>query len=231
MEIKILASGSSGNAYYVSDETSLLLEAGIPFRLIQQGLNFKVSQLAGCLISHEHQDHAKAVKDMMRAGVDCFMSKGTAEALALTGHRVHIIEALRQFKIGTWKILPFRAVHDAAEPLGFLMANQTGAKLLYATDTEYIAHRFTDLTHILVECNYSMEIAREKLAVGELDRTLRHRILKSHLALETIMDFLKENDKIKVESKYLLHLSDSNSNAELFKRKIQELTGKIVKIA
>ena len=150
---------------------------------------------------------------MMRAGVDCYLSKGTAEALALTGHRVRIIEALSQFSIGTWKILPFRAVHDAAEPLGFLMANQTGAKLLYATDTEYIAHRFTGLTHILVECNYSMEIAREKLAAGELDRTLRHRILKSHLALETLMDFLKANDMSKVEEIWLLHLSDSNSDA------------------
>ena len=163
--------------------------------------------------------------------MDCFMSKGTAEALALTGHRVRIIEALRQFKIGTWAILPFRAVHDAAEPLGFLMANQAGVRLLYATDTEYIPHRFKNLTHILVECNYSMEIAHEKLAAGELDRTLRHRILRSHLALETLMDFLKANDMSKVEEIWLLHLSDSNSDAQGFKRKVQELTGKVVKIA
>ena len=54
MEIRVLASGSSGNAYYVGGESPLLLEAGIPFRRIQQGLNFKVGELVGCLISHEH---------------------------------------------------------------------------------------------------------------------------------------------------------------------------------
>ena len=68
MDIKILASGSSGNAYYVDGEMPLLLEAGIPFRAIQQKLNFKISQLAGCLVSHEHMDHIRAAKDLLRAG-------------------------------------------------------------------------------------------------------------------------------------------------------------------
>ncbi len=55
VEIKVLASGSSGNAYYVSDsKTPLLLEAGIPFTKIQQGLSFKTSGVVGCLISHCH---------------------------------------------------------------------------------------------------------------------------------------------------------------------------------
>jgi len=55
MEIKVLASGSSGNAYFVSDgKTPLLLEAGIPFKEIQRGLNFRLQELVGCLISHEH---------------------------------------------------------------------------------------------------------------------------------------------------------------------------------
>ena len=76
-----------------------------------------------------------------------------------------------------------------------------------------------------------MEIARENQATGELDRMLRYRILKSHLALETLLDFLRANDTSKVEIIYLLHLSDVNSDAELFKRKVQELTGKVVKIA
>jgi len=227
MDIRVLASGSSGNAYYVGGKTPLLLEAGIPFRLIQQGLNFEVSQLAGVLVSHEHMDHAKAANDVMRSGVDCYMSQGTAEALSLSGHRVHIIKARNQFQIGAWTIMPFETIHDAAEPLGFLMA-QGKVKILFAIDTEYIPYRFPGLTHILIGVNYSMEIVKSRLKSGELNSGLWRRIIKSHMSLETLLDFLKANDLSQVRQIYLLHLSDNNSDAKLFKLKVQEVTGKEV---
>ena len=230
MDIKILASSSAGNAYYVDGEKPLLLEAGIPFRAIQQKLNFQTSQIVGCLISHEHMDHARAAKELLRAGIDCYMTKGTADALAITGHRVHIIESQCQFKIGNWAILPFGTIHDAAEPVGFLLANQ-GFKLLYATDTEYIPYRFKGLSHLLIECNYSMEIVRRLKATGELDRELWRRIINSHMSLETLVDFLKANDLSQVKEIWLLHLSDNNSDAALFKQTVQETTGKMVQVA
>ena len=225
MNIRVLASGSSGNAYVVSDgKTPLLLEAGIPFRLIQQGLNFKVSRIAGCLISHEHQDHARAAPDIMKAGIDCYMSRGTAEVLRLSGHRLHIIEALTQFRIGTWAIKPFQMHHSAAEPLGFLMANQSHEKLLFVTDTAYIAHRFEGLTHIMVEANYSAPLLKANTDSSEL----RQSIIQDHMSLETLLDMLRANDLSMVEEIYLLHLSDNNADADLFKRRVQEITGKPV---
>ena len=55
IDVRVLASGSSGNCYLVDDgSTKLLLEAGIPFKRIQQRLDWKTSELAGVLISHEH---------------------------------------------------------------------------------------------------------------------------------------------------------------------------------
>ena len=45
MLINPIASGSSGNAYYISDgQSSLLLDAGIPLAQIQAGCGYKVSQ-------------------------------------------------------------------------------------------------------------------------------------------------------------------------------------------
>src|SRR5690606_36348279 len=134
------------------------------------------------------------VQDMMKAGIDCYMSAGTAEALGISGHRLHIIKAKQQFRIGTWKILPFETQHDAAEPLGFLLANKTGEKLLYATDTYYIRYRFRGLTHIAVECNYSMDILRANIEAGLVEPALNKRILKSHFSLENVKNFLKAND-------------------------------------
>ena len=159
------------------------------------------------------------------------MSQGTAEALGLSGHRLHIIKAKQQFRIGTWTILPFETQHDAAEPLGFLLANQYGEKLLYATDTYYIRYRFRGLTHIMIETNYSMDILKRNVEAGLVEPALKTRILKSHFSLENVKKFLQANDLSKVQEIWLLHLSDNNSDAESFKREIQELAGKPTYIA
>jgi len=232
IDVLVLASSSKGNCYRITDgSTPLLLEAGIQFKEIQKRLNFRISDMAGCLISHEHKDHSKAVPDMMKAGVNCYMSQGTVESLGIDGHRIHVIKAKQQFQLGTWTILPFETQHDAAEPLGFLMVNQGGDKLLYATDTYYIRYRFAGLTHVMIECNYSLDILRANVAAGLVEPALKNRILKSHFSLEHVKDFLKANDLSKVREIWLLHLSDGNSDAERFKREIQELTGKPVYVA
>jgi phosphoribosyl 1,2-cyclic phosphodiesterase len=229
VEFTPFASGSSGNCYRITDgRTPLLLECGIGWKEIQRGLNFRTSQLAGCLVSHEHQDHSKAVQDMMKAGIDCYMSRGTAEALEVSGHRLHIIKAKQQFKIGSWTILPFETQHDAKEPLGFLLANKTGDKLLYATDTYYLKYKFRGLTHILVECNYALDILQKNVATGLVPAAVKYRVLRSHFSLENVKDFLRANDLSKVREIHLLHLSDNNSDAERFKREIQEISGKPV---
>ena len=227
-----LASGSSGNCYRVSDgRTPLLLECGIPYKEIQKNLKFRVSEIAGCLVTHEHQDHCKAVRDLMKAGIDCYMSHGTAEALKVSGHRLHIIEARQQFRLGTWTILPFETQHDAQEPVGFLLANQEGEKLLYATDTYYIRYKFHGLTQIMVECNYAADILKRNVEAGAVPKELKGRILKSHFSLENVKEFLKANDLSKVQEIWLLHMSDNNSDSERFKREVMELTGKPVYIA
>lgn len=229
IEIVPLASGSRGNCYWLTDgRTPLLLEAGIAYKEIQKGLNFQVSQIAGCLVSHEHQDHCKAVQDIMKAGIDCYMSMGTADAIGVHGHRVKNIKSKEQFVLNSWIILPFEVQHDAEEPLGFLMANSAGEKLLYATDTYYLRYKFRGLTHILVECNYALDILQKNVAAGLVPAAVKDRVLRSHFSLENVKEFLKANDLSKVREIWLLHLSDDNSDADRFKREIQEFTGKMV---
>lgn len=231
IEIVPLASGSQGNCYHITDgSTPLLLECGIPFREIQKGLHFRVSEVAVCLVSHEHKDHSKAVRDVMKAGIDCYMSQGTAEALRVSGHRVHIVKAKQQFRFGTWTILPFDTVHDAAEPLGFLLASGK-EKLLFATDTSYIRYRFKGLTHIMIEANYQREILEHGVEEGLVPVVVRNRIRRSHFDLNHLKDFFKANDLSNLQEVWLLHLSDGNADEEQFKREIQEIAGKPVYVA
>ncbi|MFC0271100.1 MBL fold metallo-hydrolase [Metabacillus herbersteinensis] len=229
IKITALASSSKGNCYRVTDgHTPLLLECGINYREIQKGLNFQMSEVAACLVTHEHGDHCKSIKDVLKAGIDCYMSAGTAGAINIQHHRIKTVESKKQFKVGTWTILPFDVQHDVSEPLGFLLANEAGEKLLFATDTYYIRYKFKGLTHVLVECNYSMEILNENIISGSIPAVMKKRLMKSHFSLENVKEFLKENDLSNVQEIWLLHLSDSNSNADLFKKEIMELTGKVV---
>jgi phosphoribosyl 1,2-cyclic phosphodiesterase len=231
MEIQVLGSGSRGNCYrLVAGSSPLLLEAGLPWNEIQRLCGFKTSELAACLVSHEHQDHARAVSDLLKAGVDCYMSAGTAKALGLSGHRVHLVRALEGFRVGRWTIMPFDTVHDAEEPLGFLLASGEH-KLVYATDTAYVRYRFRGLTHIMLEANFSRDLLDENVRSGVVPVEMKVRLLKTHMSLDTAMEFLRANDLSRVEEIYLLHLSDGNSHAERFKREIQGLTGKPVYVA
>lgn len=232
IEIQPLGSSSAGNAYRVTDGmTHLLLEAGLRFKDIQRGCDYQMSSIAGCMITHEHGDHVKSAVEIMKAGIDIYCSQGTKDAAGLTGHRVITVESKKQFKLGTWMILPFDVQHDVSEPLGFLLMNAVGEKLLFATDTYYIRYQFSGLTHLLIECNFSMRILNDNVSSGRVRVGMKKRLIKSHMSLETMKEFLKANDLSKVQEIWLIHLSDTNSDAELFKREIQELTGKMVYVA
>lgn len=232
IDIKTLASSSAGNCYRITDGISpLLLEAGIPFKLIKQKLNFQTSTLAGCLISHSHNDHCRALPDVIKAGIDCYMSQETAVAIGVSGHRLKIAQEHQQFQVGTWTVLPFPTQHDCPGSMGFLLANQVGEKLLFATDTYYVRYRFNGLNVIMVECNYAADILAANVESGLVSVEQKNRLIQSHFSLEHVKEFLMANDLSQVREIHLLHLSGDNSDSARFKREIQELTGKSTIIA
>ena len=232
IQINSLASGSKGNCYHITDGSSpLLLECGLTLREIQRGIGFRINELQACLISHEHQDHCKSVKDLMKAGIDIYTSYGTADILKLNGHRVKKLEKGQVFYLGNWTGLAFEVQHDAKEPLGFLLGNKNGDKLLYATDTFYLKYKFRGLTHIMIECNHSLDILEENVRAGKIPIEVRKRLPKTHFSLDNCKEFLKANDLTKVKEIWLIHLSEQNSDPQLFKTEIQKLTGKPVYIA
>lgn len=228
----MLASSSLGNCYRVTDgSTPLLLEAGIPIKAIKRGLDYRLSEIQACLVSHSHGDHSKAVQDVLRAGVTCYMSKPTADALGATGHRVAILEPRVQVQIGSWTVLPFETQHDCPGSMGFLLANQAGERLLFLTDSYYVKYRFNALNYVMIECNYAADILKANVDAGLVSVEQKNRLIQSHFSLEHVKDFLRANDLSQVREIHLLHMSGDNSDAERFKREIQELTGKMVIVA
>ena len=233
MKLKILGSGSSGNCYILENKTSaLVLECGVPFKEIKQALNFNISKVAGALVSHEHQDHCKSIRDVMSAGINVYASDGTIAALGLAKeHRAYRLFNKTQKEIGEFSVLPFDVKHDCAEPMGFLIDHPETGHILFVTDSYYVPHTFKNLNNILVEANYCSKIVAERMANNNIHVKVRDRVIESHMSIDTCLGLLKANDLKAVNNIVLIHLSDSNSNAADFKKRVEEQTGKTVHIA
>ncbi|OZV12295.1 MBL fold metallo-hydrolase [Tissierella sp. P1] len=233
MKLKVLASGSKGNCYILETLAgTLILECGISWKEILLGLNYDISRVIGCLVSHEHKDHSRAIEDVMNAGIDVWTSQGTIEALGIKHYRLKPIKDKDRLLMGDMTILPFEVQHDAKEPLGFLIRNRpTGENLLFITDSYYSKYKFKDLKYIMVECNYIKETLDENIENGYIDQAMKPRLLQSHFSLENVKEFLKTNDLSQCREIVLLHLSDRNSDSEQMMREIREVTGITPKVA
>ena len=233
MKLHILGSNSKGNGSILEGKSqTLLLECGLPLKDVKEALNFDLSKVVGGLLSHLHGDHSKCASDFIKNGISLWANKETIDHITKRKYSsfVNIIEAEKQYTIGEFKVIPFSVKHDVP-CLGFLINHPESGNILFVTDTHYIPKRFKGLNQILIEANYEAEILDDNLWNGKIDNMRYQRVLRSHMSLETCVEALKANDLTGVQNIVLIHLSPQNSNAELFKNKVVEATGKNVHIA
>lgn len=231
MKLKIVGTGSKGNAYVFENEhEALLLEGGVKFREIKKALNFNLNKVVGMLVTHQHGDHAKDVRGAVNAGVDIYMLKETAEHLKISNHRINHIQHGSSFQLGNFKIRAFRLEHDVPS-IGFLIEHPETGRFCFITDTKYCEYRFPGLNNIIIEANYCDKILKQRLDAGEEPEFLYDRVIKSHMNLKTCKEFLMANDLKQVHNVVLIHLSDRNSHAEMFKSEVRDVTGKRVTVA
>lgn len=237
IDIKVIGSGSSGNCYLANiNGTQLLLECGLPFKTIQKALGYKTSDILACLITHEHIDHSKATKDVIKNGIDVYATKGTFDALNVKSHRA--IPFLKDKEdtycymfFNSLCILPFQAIHDAQEPVSFYIKDiHTKESLLFVTDTAYMPYKIPDVDVLMVECNYVKNVIDSNVKNDSLNINLRNRIVKNHMSLETLLKALKQANLSNLKKIYVLHLSDANSEEKMILEAIQKQTGVIVEI-
>jgi len=233
MKLKVIGSSSKGNSYLLgNNQEALILECGVKFDLIKQALDFDLNKVAGCLITHEHLDHAGSVKDVIYSGVDIYASKGTLEALKVVqSHRARILKEKVIYNIGSFRVLPFGVMHDATQPFGYFISHPDCGNVLFTTDTYYLPFTFKNLNNIIAEVNYDTEILNDNVLNGRIPQVVRNRVLSSHMSLDTFKGFLSANDLSQVNNIVMIHLSDGNSDAKKFIREVKDMTAKNVYVA
>ena len=201
-------------------DTRILLECGVSYKKLKQLCGFSTSDMAACLISHEHKDHSGCVKDLIAAGMLVYMSSGTAEALELEGAALDAAmctEHGKQVSVGSIDIVPFATFHDAKEPQGFLFRSRVdGDVLVFATDTVNLQYRFPGVNILAIEANYDKYI----LERSQRPEKVKKRIQNTHMEIDVLCDYLRSLDLSECREIYLLHLSDGTSHEGHFINKV-----------
>lgn len=223
-QLTVCGSGSSGNLYVIQNQDSgLVIEAGVAITELQRAVGFNTRKIAGCIISHEHSDHARFIEKYMEY-MKVYCSRGTMEGIKFRKMRRPIVlEPEKPCQIGIFKVTPFPVSHDANEPFGYLI-EFAGRKVMFATDTYMIEYQFEGLTHLMIEANYDAPILKKNLDRGIINKS-RMRAIKSHMSINTCIDTVMGFDLSKVMKIVLIHLSHDNADAKDFKRRMEAQTG------
>lgn len=234
--IRVLASGSSGNALFIRvGQTRLLVDAGISLRALEAGLAGVDEELGGLdalLLTHEHNDHVRGLERLLRKNppTTVVTTRGTREALDFEWPEATTwrpIEAGGGFGIGDVEFTVFETVHDAAEPIGFRL-DAPGFSLGFATDlgfwTDDVAEALMGCRVLMVESNYDAQMLQN----GPYPRFLKRRISssKGHLSNDQAGALLRRVAHDDLESVVLTHLSEKNNDPDLAVRQAVKSLGR-----
>lgn len=220
MILKVIGSGSTGNCYALCTETEILLiECGLRYSKIQEGINFEFEKIVGCLVTHEHKDHCFSAAILQRLGIKIYSSPGTCKEINCG------IGITTTTQVGGFTVTPFPIVHDAVEPYGFYIVHPETGPITFITDSMYCKTTFPKLKHLFIEANYIEESLMEND-----EQVLRNRVRENHMSIDTCLNYAYLH-KPTLENIVLLHLSERNSNEVEFKERMQKLIGCRVHLA
>lgn len=228
LQLCSLASGSSGNCYYVgSSSEGVLVDCGISARRIRKTLEdigVGIEAIKGILITHNHIDHISALTLLTkkyRLPVHC--TEGTWKGILRNRmtfdadpQMYRPLKTFEPLQIGNLKIEAFPVSHDAHDAVGFHF-RAAGRNLTIATDLGFIgdhaAHYLKISDAMVIESNYDEQM----LLNGNYPEQLKHRVHGSmgHMCNAHTAEFLADNYHNRLTHILLAHLSAENNTPEI----------------
>lgn len=228
MRFTSIASGSSGNCTYIgSDNTHILIDAGVSKKRIEEGLkslDLTLSDISAIFVTHEHTDHIAALHTILKKfDIPIYATGGTIQGIKASDKKAEMVNsrfvqvmADKEVMVGDMKINPMTISHDANEPCGYTVF-VGDKKIGVATDlgcyNDYTVDRLSDCDSLLLEANHDIRM----LQTGPYPYQLKARILgdKGHLCNEKSGELLSKLINNKLQGVFLGHLSKENNLPEL----------------
>ena len=234
MRFSVLASGSTGNAFYIeTDKTRLLVDAGLSGKQIDRlfsEIKIDPSTLSGILVTHEHSDHIKGLGIVARKyNLPIFANEKTWQAMDKSIGKLSLdqkfhFEANSVKTFGNLDVESFSVSHDAVDPM-FFTFHDGDKKVALVTDLGYVSERIKKTVEganaYIFEANHDVSM----LQMGRYPWSVKQRILgdSGHVSNEDCG--LALSDVIRNETKrvYLAHLSKDNNMKELARMSVDQV--------
>ena len=227
LNIHPLYSSSSGNMFHIeSKKTNILLDVGVSYKAINEGLkeiDKELSDISAVLITHEHIDHIKGLSLLCRKNnIPIYACGKTASYLKNMLNEKNIpaditkITYGQTFKINDLQITPFETSHDAVCPCGYNIQGDN-CNLTYATDLGYVSDEVFEYLkladYIVLEANYDTTM----LDFGRYPYPLKHRIksITGHLSNDDTASTVARLAKLGKDDFLFAHLSQNNNNPDI----------------
>ena len=218
MKLIVINSNSAGNAYALdTGKEILLLESGCKMADVKRAIDFRISDVVGCLVTHEHGDHAKYSVEYAKFGVNVYGPQDIAGKKQFPYDKYHVLKPSRTVDIGNFSVVPFLNFHDC-EIYGYLIFHWGMGTFLFSTDSYKIGATIKCLDHFLIEANYEDAMLKENVRNGSISKAQSDRIMLSHMSLEYCINYLRDCEAEKsAKTITLCHLSERNSDPKLFR--------------
>lgn len=216
MILRTIATGSTGNCHALISNSGeiLLLDLGVSINEIKKGIDFKISDVCGAVVTHCHKDHSKSVTNFERMGIPVFTPYISREPMEI-GKEF----AIKAFDLTTADGRFTHTNSDGSECpcYGFLITHKEMGRLLYITDCEVIKWRFKEIDHILLGVNYDKEM------VDRSNPAKNNHVFRGHLSIDTACGFVKANYSDCLQNVIMCHLSSKNADSDSFIEKMKRV--------
>lgn len=234
MRFSVLASGSTGNAFYIeSEKERLLVDAGLSGKKLDQlfaKIDRNPKDLTGILVTHEHSDHIKGLGIFARKyQLPIYANEKTWKAMdgqigKISADQKFIFRMGEVKTFGDLDVESFGVSHDAAEPM-FYVFHHEGKKVALVTDLGYVSERIKKTVEAadayIFEANHDVEMLR----MGRYPWNVKRRILgdSGHVSNEDCGLALSEVIDNNTKRVYLAHLSLDNNMKELARMSVDNI--------
>lgn len=230
----VLASGSTGNAFYIESGTEkLLVDAGLSGKQIDRLLGevcVDPATLTGILVTHEHSDHIKGLGIVARKyNLPIYANEKTWKAMEHSIGKITLdqkfhfdMETVKTF--GDMEIESFGVSHDAADPMFYVFRHQD-KKVALVTDLGYVSERIKktveDADAYIFEANHDVSMLR----MGRYPWNVKRRILgdSGHVSNEDSGLALSDIIGNQTRRIYLAHLSQDNNMKDLARMSVDHV--------
>ncbi|MDA0839341.1 MAG: MBL fold metallo-hydrolase [Planctomycetota bacterium] len=233
LSICVLASGSSGNATFVSSgNTHLLIDSGLSTTELQRrikAIGYETADINGILITHAHSDHYRAAGSLSRrlhipvfapqTTIDVIRSRSSKKRYRRLGSADTVPDAIGDISIKCFPVQHGGEDRNAGEPIGFVVTNGD-ASFALATDvgraSQEIIAALQGTRAVQIESNYDEEILNRKLTDPEHRTDWEYlRWVKSddgHLSNTQCAELLALSISESTTDIFLGHLSENHPN-------------------